>query len=138
MQTLSLIPSLKENRSESSSLDPSLSMLGAGARWTAVNGTNALYIDIYDNLIAHSDESKLDPNEYLSQRALGSQALEQSGLNVSFAGDIPTNLSAYDVVVIHAYWACEPSDEPIIRNYISNGGGVVLIEAVPCYFAHYS
>jgi PKD repeat protein len=111
-------------------------MLGAGAGWAAGNGTKALYIDWYDNIVAHSNALAPNPNEFLPQRALVSYTLEQNGLNVSFVGDIPNNLSEYDAVVIEAYWACEPIYEPIIRNYVSNGGGVILLGGVPCYFVY--
>jgi len=123
-------------------LPPSLVLLGAGANWAAAGGTSALYIGWRENIIAH-------PNPWwyyyytLSVAAkwdsVIAHALRQYGLSVDFAGDIPTltDLSAYSVVVISAYWACEPSNEPIIQSYISNGGGVVLIGGVPCYFAVY-
>jgi len=130
------MPNANASFSQSSLLDPSLLMLGAGAGWAAGNGTKALYIDWYDNAVAHSNASATDPNEFLPQRALVSYVLEQNGFNVSFAGDIPGNLSGYNAVVIESYWACEPTYEPIVRNYVSNGGGVVLLAAVPCYFAY--
>lgn len=123
-------------------LPPSLMLLGAGASWAAAGGHSALYIGWLQNIIAH-------PNpwwywEYTLSTAAEwdaviAHALRQYGFSVDFVGDIPplTNLSAYSVVVISAYWACEPGNEPIIRSYISSGGGVVLIGGVPSYFAVY-
>jgi len=127
---------------DSDPLPPSLMLLGAGASWAAAGGNSALYIGWLENIIAH-------PNPWwyyyytlsvaAEWDAVIVHALRQYGLSVDFAGDIPTltDISAYSVVVISAVWACEPSNEPIVRSYISSGGGVVLIGGVPCYFAHY-
>jgi hypothetical protein len=116
-------------------LSPSLTLLGAGAQWAASNGTNALYVDFYDNQIANPNPYS-PPISYLQQyRSDVSTALEQYGFNITYAAFIPSSLSGYDVVVIDAYWACNPTNEPIIRDYISGGGGVVLIAAVPVLFA---
>lgn len=134
---LTAVSSVNSRLSKSASLEQSLLLLGAGARWAAVNGTEALYIDWYDNLISHPVGME-DPDVFFPRRALVSYALEQYGLNVTFAGDVPSDLSGYDVVVIESYWACEPGDEPIIRNYISSGGGVVIIAGVPGYLVTYS
>jgi hypothetical protein len=64
-------------------------------------------------------------------------ALNESGLNVTFAGDIPSDLTGYNVVVIAAYWACTPSNLAEIANYIAGGGGVVLLSGVPELFRTY-
>jgi len=125
------------NSSRDPALSPSLTLLGAGAQWAASNGTDALYIDFYDNVIANPNQYAPSLSILQQQRADVSTTLEQYGFNVTFAGDIPSSLSGYDVVVIDAYWACEPANEPIIRDYISGGGGVVLIAAVPVLFSTY-
>jgi hypothetical protein len=65
------------------------------------------------------------------------QALEQAGFEVESAGDIPENLEDYDLVVIHPYYAAEPKYEPLVGNYVFNGGSVVILAAVPAYFTVY-
>jgi hypothetical protein len=65
-------------------------------------------------------------------------ALVQYGFTVDPVADIPPDLSLYDVVVLGAYFACEPSNEPAIRDYVSNGGGVVFLEGSMCYMVYYS
>jgi hypothetical protein len=114
----------------------SLELLGAGARWASQTcGGTALYVNWQDNLFLHPTPEYEDPIP--TEPNLGdsiSYILETYGFDVEFAGDIPADLSGYSVVVITAYWAVEPANEPVIRNYISDGGGVVLTESVPCYF----
>jgi hypothetical protein len=118
-------------------LSPSLTLLGAGAQWAGSNGTNALYVDFYDNVIANPNPYAPNLSALQQQRVDISTALEQYGFNVTFAANIPSNLSGYNVVVIDAYWACSPANEPIIRDFISGGGGVVLFEGVPSYLSNY-
>ena len=120
-------------------LSPSLTLLGGGSKWAAGNGTTALYVDWKDNWLAHSstdganwgpwpDEASMD-----NMRFSVGEALTESGLNVVYASDIPQNLTGYDLLVIEAYYAVEPKDEPLIRDFVQNGGGVVLLSGVPCY-----
>lgn len=113
-------------------------LLGAGSRWAAANGTRALYINWFDNLMVHPNELLSDPRLLFPRRVWISHALEQAGFEVSFAPDIPADLSEFDVVLIDAYFACQPSNEPAVENYIHEGGGIVLMGGVPCYFAVYS
>lgn len=127
----------------STSLPPSLVLLGGGANWAAGNGSSALFIDWKDNWLAHhlTDGSTWGPWPSLSDMDNWtfsiSYTLNQFGLSVDFAGDMPESLDGYDVVVIHAYWAVEPQHEPLIKNYILNGGGVVILAGVPSYFTVY-
>ncbi len=126
-----------------SSLPASLTLLGAGAKWAAGNGTSALYVNWKDNWESHhlTDGRTWGPwpteLEMDKWRISVSDALKESGFDVKFAGDIPEDLSGYDVIVLSAYWAVEPKNEPLIRQYISNGGGVVLLSGVPEYFRCY-
>lgn len=136
-------PAPSPTPSSNTSLTPSLKLLGGGARWAAPNGTYALYINFKDNWAAHHltdgadwgpwyTESKMD-----NCRSLISSTLEQAGFEVTFAGDIPESLNAYDLVVIEACWATEPKHAPLVKDYLSNGGGVVILQGVPCYFTVY-
>ncbi len=145
MITISLTK-VDEQNSETSSmsgLPASLELLGGGARWAAGNSGSVLFINWKDNWGAHhlTDgitwnpwplESKMD-----NRRFSIAYALEQSGFNVDFAGDMPETLTNYDLVVINAYWAVEPHNASLIRDYIFDGGGVVLLGGVPCYFSVY-
>jgi hypothetical protein len=121
---------------------PSEVLLGSGAKWAANGGTQALYVDSYDTWVSHSGTDgvywswwPLDTR--LTEKSSISGALSEAGLNVTVAGDIPLDLSRYDVVVIASVFACTPSDSIIIRNYIAGGGGVVLYAGVPEYFRSY-
>jgi hypothetical protein len=60
--------------------------------------------------------------------------LNQAGMNITYVGDIPENISSYDLVVISSFYACEPRHVPLIESFISNGGGVILIGLVPEFF----
>lgn len=125
------------------SIPPSMVLFGGGAKWAAGNGTNALYVDWYDNWIVHhkTDGTNWGPwpptLEMKNWTESIAYVLNQSGLNVQFAGDIPANLTGYDVVIIHAYWAVDPSQCSLIQNFIANGGGVVILTGVPEYFRSY-
>lgn len=123
---------------------PSLVLLGAGARCAAGNGSSVLFINWKDNWIAHyltdgatwgpwPSESKMDDYRFSI-----SCALEHFGFEIEFAGDMPESLEDYDLVVISAYWAIEPQHEPLVRDYIFNGGNVVLLAGVPSLFVVYS
>ena len=124
------------------SLTPALKLLGGGARWAARNGTSALYVNWKDNWATHhlTDGAGWGPwyeSEIDNWTSTVSSALEQAGFDVTFAGDIPEVLSGYDLVVIHAWYAVEPKHAPLVKDYLLNGGGVVILSAVPCFFSVY-
>ena len=123
-------------------MSPSLELFGAGARWAARNGTSALYVNWKDNWNAHHStdggnwvwfgESAMD-----NWRSSITNSLQQSGFQVTHAGDIPESLDNYDLVVLSAYYAVEPRHEPLIRDYILNGGSVIMWAGTPCYLTAY-
>ena len=124
-------------------LNPTLELLAGGTKWAAQEGKTVLYINWLDNRIT-SDSPTGSNLEKKSEKTLSGwrtsiiSALEQTNLEVTPAGNLPENLTKYDVVVIFAYYAVEPQYEPLIKEYIKNGGGVVLIAGTPCYLAAYS
>ena len=122
-------------------LNPSMTLFAAGAKWAANNGTSVLYIDWYDNYIIHHSDSNWGPwwreGQLPEIKDSTVKVLEQQGFNVTCAGDIPNDLSSYNLVVFEAWFAIEPKDNQIVRDYLSNGGNVVVIGGVPCYFATY-
>jgi hypothetical protein len=128
---------------EPATLPKSLTLLGAGAKWAAGNGTRALVVDWYDNYLAHYNTDGVNWGPWPSEEEMKnvtfsiSYVLNQSGLSVELAGDIPSDLSGYDLVVLSAYWAVEPRDCSLIENYLANGGGVVLLVGIPEYFRCY-
>ena len=61
-------------------------------------------------------------------------ALEYAGFEVTYAADVPEDLSMYDLVVFEAEWAVEPQHVPLVRDYLANGGGVVVYGATPPFF----
>ena len=129
--------------SSNESLTPSLKLLAGGAKWVAPNGTSALYVNHKDNWAAHHLTDGADWGPWFSEttmdnwRSSTSSILEQAGFAVTFAGDIPETLKDYDLVVIEAVWAVEPKHVPLIKDYLSNGGGVVILRSVPCYLSVY-
>jgi hypothetical protein len=127
----------------SDSIMPLEQLLGGGARWAARNGTRALYVNWKDNWAAHHQTDGVEwewysePVRNMWQSSITS-ALKQEGFEVTYSGDIPDNIGDYDLVVIFAYYAVEPHSVDIIKSYVSSGGGIVLMGAVPCYFTDYS
>jgi len=119
-------------------------LLGGGAKWAAGNGSQALFVNWKDNWLAHSQtdgtdwhwgpwvESNMDDWRYTI-----SSVLFQYDFDVEFAADIPDNLDGYDLVVLSAYYAIEPKHNQLMRDYISEGGGVVLLTGAPCLFPVY-
>ncbi len=122
---------------------PSLQLLGGAAKWAARDGATALFVNWKDNWLAHhlTDGASWGPwptEQWMDNTAATIiQTLNESGFTVERAGDIPADLSGYSLVVLQAYWAAEPRYEPLIRNYILNGGGVVVFEGVAPYFVVY-
>jgi hypothetical protein len=128
--------------SPGSSTPPAV-LFAAGARWAARNGTSALYVNWLDNFDTHncSDGSSWGPfwgEEYLvSMKSTIVEVLERQGFTVTCAANVPADISSYDVVVFEAYYAVEPSQTSMVRDYLHAGGGVVVIAGVPCYFSTY-
>ena len=129
--------------SSANGLTPSATLLGAGARWAAQNGTSVLYIDWLDNYNAHhfTDGANWGPYwgvDYLSAiKNTTVKALEQQGFTVTCVADVPEDISSYNLVVFEAWFAIEPKDTQLVRDYLANGGNVVIIGGVPCYFSTY-
>jgi hypothetical protein len=111
-------------------------LLGAGAKWAANGGTKAAYVDLYDNLVAHPNQNM--DNSYLPLKNEVLSILETEGFTVDTLADIPANLSQYNLVYLEAYFACKPANEPAVRSYIFNGGGVLVWQGAICYLAYYS
>jgi hypothetical protein len=136
-------PSPSPPSSQPTPLSPSLLLLGSGARWAARDGDSALVISWKDNWEVHHLTDGADWGPWPDEAIMNnwslsiSQALERSGFNVESVGDIPENLSDYDLVVIFAYWAVEPRHSALIRDYVSNGGSAVILAGVPCYLNVY-
>jgi hypothetical protein len=121
-------------------------LLGGGARWAARDGKKALYVNWKDNWSAHHTSNGVDWGRWPDESAMDGwrssvgQALKAYGFSVKFAGDLPKysgDLGQYDLLVIYAYWAVEPHHVDLIKEYIANGGSVVILSGVPCYFGVY-
>lgn len=128
---------------EPTSIPPSLTLLGAGARWAAQNGNSTLFIDWEDNYLAHGNTDGVSWGPWPSETDMKNwtdsitYVLNQSGLNVTLAGDIPNDLTGYNLLVIEAYWAVTPANLAGVRDFIAGGGGVVLLAGVPEFFRTY-
>lgn len=140
--TLASVLPMITGGSQNVELNPSLVLLGGGSKWAASNGSSALFVNWKDNWVAHhlTDGASWPwaPMSRIESRTFSVfQSLNQSGFEVRSVGDIPQNLSNYDLVVVQAYWAIEPQHAPLFRDYIFNGGGVVILKGAPCYFTVY-
>jgi hypothetical protein len=129
--------------SPANDLEPSLTLFAAGEKWAAKNGTSVLYINWFDNYYAHYFSDGADWGPYWREGQIGEvknttvKVLEQQGFTVTCAGDVPSDLSSYDLVVFEAWLAIEPKHIQVVRDYLANGGNVVIIGGAPCYFATY-
>jgi hypothetical protein len=123
--------------SSSSTLSPWATLCGAGALWAANGGTRAAYVDQYDNLVAYPNPY-MSADSYLPLKNEIVSILEGDGFTVDTFATIPANLSQYNLVYLEAYFACEPADEPAIRNYISSGGGFVAEDGSMNYLVYNS
>ncbi|MDD1747237.1 MAG: carboxypeptidase-like regulatory domain-containing protein [Methanomassiliicoccales archaeon] len=122
---------------------PSAELLAGGCRWAGGNSSDILFVNFYDNYLAHYNTDGAswgpwwDPGDMQSTTLSMVDLLNHSGFNVIRAGDIPENLSAYGAVMIFAYFACEPRHVPVMREYVENGGGLILLAGTADYFRCY-
>jgi len=129
--------------SDNSTLPPSLQLLQAGAAWASPNGTNALYIDWKDCWLNHAKTDGTNWGPWWSIDTMDSwrsevvQVLTNDGFNVTCAGDFPTALTGYNLVVIEAFYSIEPKNAGLIKDFVADGGGIVMIGATPCFFSAY-
>lgn len=135
-------PSPTPTPSPTNNSTPSLTLFGAGARWAAGNGTSVLYIDWLDNYYAH-DSSDGANWPYWNEGFVSAiknttlNVLDQQGFNVTCVADVPDDLSSYNLVVFEAWYAIEPEHTQLVRDYLTNGGNVVIVGGAPCYFSTY-
>jgi hypothetical protein len=123
-------------------LDPSMTLFAAGTTWAANNGTRVLYINWYDTYCLHNVS---DPTwgpwwreGQLSEiKNVTVNLLDQLGFTVTCAGEVPESLTGYDLVIFESWFAVEPKHAQLVKDYLANGGNIVLIGGVPCYFATY-
>ena len=121
---------------------PEYELLGGGARWAARDGETALYLNWMDSWLNHyttdgSDWSWHDESIMDYWKNSITQTLEEWGFEVTCLGDMPETLNDFDLIVIDAFYTVEPSHAPLLEEYISDGGGVVITGAVPCYLSVY-
>ncbi|MBW1971681.1 MAG: hypothetical protein JRI44_02405 [Deltaproteobacteria bacterium] len=61
-------------------------------------------------------------------------ALTDFGLTYTISDTIPSDMSSYSIVIIGDSNACYPETADYVKNYVQNGGSVILIGASPAYF----
>jgi hypothetical protein len=133
----------KEPDEPAESLVPSLALFAAGVKWAAGDGTSVLYVNWFDNYCAHHFSDGADWGPYWREGQIGEiknttvDLLEQQGFTVTCISDVPSDLSCYDLVVFEAWFAVEPKHVQVVRDYMAEGGNVVIVGGVPCYFATY-
>ena len=128
--------------SSPSDMAASMVLFGAGAKWAANGGESVLYINWYDNYCTHNLS---DPTwgpywregqlEQIKNRTV--EVLEQQEFTVTCVGDVPSDLSGYSLVIFEAWFAIEPVHVQLVRDYLADGGNVVIIGGAPCYFSTY-
>jgi hypothetical protein len=135
-------PSPSPSSTTEAPLTPCELLLEGGAKWAANNsGGSALFINWKDNWNAHHLTDGADWGPWPSESSMDNsrssiaQILGQAGFEVHFAGDIPQNLSGYNLMVVEAYYAVESRHNALLRDYLASGGGVVILRGVPCYFS---
>lgn len=130
--------------STSPTASPTMILFGGGARWAAGNGTSALYVNWFDNYNAHYFSGYANWNttwwpkadlEKMKENTVSE--LFRRGFVVECAGDVPQDISKYDLVIFEAWWAVEPKHSQLVREYLTNGGNVVVMQGVPSFFSVY-
>ncbi len=79
---------------------------------------------------------KLGKALFVGKEEMIATALANSGFNVEISSTIPSDMSAYSLVVVSDYNAGYKTTADYLRNYIYNGGGVILIGGTPCMFPY--
>jgi len=130
--------------SASPTASPTMILFGAGARWAAGNGTLALYVNWFDSYNAHylTDSASWNTTWWLKEdlekmKKNTVSELTRRGFKVECAGDVPEDISKYDLVVFEAWWAVEPRHSQLVREYLENGGNVAVLQGVPSFFSVY-
>jgi hypothetical protein len=132
-----------EPKETAESVAPSLALFAAGAKWAARDGASVLYVNWFDNYCAHHFSDGADWGPYWREGQIGEiknttvELLEHQGFTVTCISDVPNDLSSYDLVIFEAWFAVEPKHVQVVRDYLTEGGNVVIIGGVPCYFATY-
>lgn len=128
---------------EPTTIPPSMILLAGGARWAAQTSNSTLFVDWLDNYDAHGQTDGTNWGPWPTEKDMKNWTvsiaymLNTTGLNVEFAGDMPESLAGYDLLVIHAYWAVEPRHVAMVRDFVANGGGLVILSGVPEFFRCY-
>jgi len=70
-----------------------------------------------------------------NQNPLIMDVLANNGLGVSISTTIPSDMSAYVLVIVEAYDACYLETANYLKTYLANGGEVILTSGTPAYLA---
>lgn len=143
--TLTVSPNRsKESPTQAAStVSPTMTLFGGGARWAAGQGTSVLYINWFDNYNTHyyTDGANWGPwwqkidLENMKKNTINE--LVHQGFSVECAADVPNDIIKYDLVIFEAWFAVEPKHNQLVRDYLNNGGNVIIMAGVPCYFSVY-
>jgi hypothetical protein len=141
----SVQPSQQPNPTSNYTLQlPSVQLLQAGMAWAAPAGGKVLYVDWKDCWLVHGSNDGASwgpwPNvAYMdSWRNTISNILQTNGFkSITYAGDLPSNLDGYNLVILEASFGINPTDAPVLANFVANGGGVVMMDGTPCYLNAY-
>ena len=87
-------------------------------------------------LATSGDSALLLVNEWIGaiqEEALYDSLLQFMGLTTVKSDSLPSDLSSYRVVILGDYSASNPTSAEYIRNYLEQGGGVLLLAGVPLF-----
>jgi hypothetical protein len=101
-----------------------------------------LYINWYDTYAAnHVSNPDWGPwwreGQLAEIKNVTVNLLEKLSFTVTCTGEVPESLAGYDLVVFESWFAVEPKHSQLVRDYLTDGGNIIVIGGAPCYFATY-
>ncbi len=73
---------------------------------------------------------------YVGNEEMLSNTLNNNGFDVDVLDHIPMDMNPYDLVVISDYGSCYITTADYLKDYINNGGNVILLSGVPSFFPY--
>jgi hypothetical protein len=63
------------------------------------------------------------------------QMLIWEGFGIKHSGEIPADLSNYDLLIVSKYEACNSTTANYIKDFVQNGGGAIIMSGTPALLA---
>ena len=109
---------------------------GIGTNNFSGSGTGIAYFDnvsVLKTYIPSSSPKALMVTNYYLYDLL---SLIEAGFNPTIGKQIPSNMSQYELVYVGLYGACNSTTAGYLKNYVQNGGGVILMGGGTIYIRH--